>query len=169
MAIHTSILAQKIPQTETPGRLQSMGVTKSRTRLSNLAFMHMYILMRTLSSTLLANFIYTVVFSTMVIIVYISSSNLIQLTTDSLYSQQPLPISPIPTTSRNRSCILCFQESDFFFQIPHISDTMQILSFSDFTQHSALKAHPYYCKQQDFLFSWLNNTPSYLCVCIFTF
>ena len=33
-----SILAWKIPQTEEPGRLQSMGVAKSRTRLSNFTF-----------------------------------------------------------------------------------------------------------------------------------
>ena len=31
MAIHSSILAWEIPRTEEPGRLQSMGVTKSRT------------------------------------------------------------------------------------------------------------------------------------------
>ena len=30
MATHSSILARKIPWTEEPGRLQSMGVTKSR-------------------------------------------------------------------------------------------------------------------------------------------
>ena len=35
MANHSSILAWKIPWTEEPGRLQSMGVTKSRTRLSH--------------------------------------------------------------------------------------------------------------------------------------
>ena len=33
-----SILAWKIPRTEEPGRLQSMGVAKSRTRLSNFTF-----------------------------------------------------------------------------------------------------------------------------------
>ena len=33
-----SILAWKIPQTEEPGRLQSMGVAKSQTRLSNFTF-----------------------------------------------------------------------------------------------------------------------------------
>ena len=31
MATHSSILARKIPWTEEPGRLQSMGVTKSWT------------------------------------------------------------------------------------------------------------------------------------------
>ena len=31
MATHSSILAWRIPWTEEPGRLQSMGVTKSRT------------------------------------------------------------------------------------------------------------------------------------------
>ena len=35
---HSSTLAWKIPWTEEPGRLQSMGVAKSRTRLSNLTF-----------------------------------------------------------------------------------------------------------------------------------
>ena len=35
MATHSSILAWEIPWTEEPGRLQSMGVTKSQTRLSN--------------------------------------------------------------------------------------------------------------------------------------
>ena len=33
MATHSSILAWKIPWTEEPGGLQSMGVTKSQTRL----------------------------------------------------------------------------------------------------------------------------------------
>ena len=37
MATCSSILAWKIPQTEGPGGLQSMGVTKSRTRLRNRA------------------------------------------------------------------------------------------------------------------------------------
>ena len=35
MATHSSILALKIPGTEKPGRLQSMGVAKSWTRLSD--------------------------------------------------------------------------------------------------------------------------------------
>ena len=35
MATHSSILAWDIPWTEDPGGLQSMGVTKSQTRLSN--------------------------------------------------------------------------------------------------------------------------------------
>ena len=35
MATHSSILARRIPWTEEPGELQSMGVTKSRARLSN--------------------------------------------------------------------------------------------------------------------------------------
>ena len=35
MATHSSIPAWKIPWTEKPDRLQSMGVTKSRTRLSD--------------------------------------------------------------------------------------------------------------------------------------
>ena len=35
MAPHSSTLAWKIPWTEEPGRLQSMGVTKSRSRLSD--------------------------------------------------------------------------------------------------------------------------------------
>ena len=35
MATHSSILAWRIPRTEEPGRLQSVGVTKSRTRLSD--------------------------------------------------------------------------------------------------------------------------------------
>ena len=34
MATHSSILDWKIPWTEEPGRLQSMGVAKSQTRLS---------------------------------------------------------------------------------------------------------------------------------------
>ena len=37
-ATHSSTLAWKIPWTEEPGRLQSMGVTKSRTQLSDFAF-----------------------------------------------------------------------------------------------------------------------------------
>ena len=35
MAIHSSMLAWTIPWTEEPGRLQSTGVAKSQTRLSN--------------------------------------------------------------------------------------------------------------------------------------
>ena len=38
MAPHSSTLAWKIPWTEEPGRLQSMGVVKSRTRLSDFTF-----------------------------------------------------------------------------------------------------------------------------------
>ena len=38
MAPHSSTFAWKIPWTEEPGRLQSMGVAKSRTRLSDFTF-----------------------------------------------------------------------------------------------------------------------------------
>ena len=38
MVLHSSTLAWKIPWTEEPVRLQSMGVAKSRTRLSNFTF-----------------------------------------------------------------------------------------------------------------------------------
>ena len=38
MAPHSSTLAWKIPRTEEPGRLQSMGVTKSRTWLRDFTF-----------------------------------------------------------------------------------------------------------------------------------
>ena len=38
MAPHSSTLAWKIPWAEEPGRLQSMGVTKSQTRMSNFIF-----------------------------------------------------------------------------------------------------------------------------------
>ena len=38
MATHSSTLAWKLPWTEEPGRLQSMGSLKSRTRLSNFTF-----------------------------------------------------------------------------------------------------------------------------------
>ena len=38
LATHSSTLAWKIPWTEEPGGLQSMGVTKSRTRLSDFSF-----------------------------------------------------------------------------------------------------------------------------------
>ena len=38
MAPHSSTLAWQIPWTEEPGRLQSMGVAGSRTRLSDLTF-----------------------------------------------------------------------------------------------------------------------------------
>ena len=38
MVTHSSILTWRIPQTEEPGRLQSIGVTKSRTRLSHFHF-----------------------------------------------------------------------------------------------------------------------------------
>jgi hypothetical protein len=35
MATHSNILAWRIPQTEEPGRLQSMGSPNSQTQLSN--------------------------------------------------------------------------------------------------------------------------------------
>ena len=38
IATHSSTLAWKIPWTEEPGRLQSMGVAKNGTRLSNFIF-----------------------------------------------------------------------------------------------------------------------------------
>ena len=38
MATHASILAWEIPWTEEPGRLQSLGSQKSRTRLSDFPF-----------------------------------------------------------------------------------------------------------------------------------
>ena len=38
MATHSSTLAWKIPWTGEPGRLQSMGVAKSRTQLSDFTF-----------------------------------------------------------------------------------------------------------------------------------
>ena len=38
MAAHSSTLAWKIPWTEEPGGLQSIGVAKSQTRLSDFAF-----------------------------------------------------------------------------------------------------------------------------------
>ena len=38
MALHSSTLAGKIPWTEEPGRLQSLGVTANQTQLSGFAF-----------------------------------------------------------------------------------------------------------------------------------
>ena len=38
MASHSNTFAWKIPWMEEPGRLQSMGVTKSQARLSNFPF-----------------------------------------------------------------------------------------------------------------------------------
>ena len=38
MAPHSSTFAWKIPRTEEPGRLQSMGVVRSQTRLSDFIF-----------------------------------------------------------------------------------------------------------------------------------
>ena len=38
MALHSSTLAWKIPWTEEPARLRSMGCAKSRTRLSDFTF-----------------------------------------------------------------------------------------------------------------------------------
>ena len=45
MAIHSSTIAWKIPWTEEPDRLQSMGVTKSRTRLSDFTFIFTFTFM----------------------------------------------------------------------------------------------------------------------------
>ena len=42
MATHSSTLAWKIPWTEEPGRLQSMGSLRVRTRLSDFTFTFMY-------------------------------------------------------------------------------------------------------------------------------
>ena len=42
MVAHSSILAWRIPWTEEPGRLQSMGSLKSWTRLSDLAQNSLY-------------------------------------------------------------------------------------------------------------------------------
>ena len=42
MASLSSILAWGIPWTQEPGRLQSMGVTKSRTQLSDYVLTHAY-------------------------------------------------------------------------------------------------------------------------------
>ena len=43
MAIHSSILAWRIPWTEEPGRLQSMGSLRIRHDWSDLACMHAHI------------------------------------------------------------------------------------------------------------------------------
>ena len=45
MAAHSSLLAWRIPWTEEPGGLQSMGLTKSQTLLSVRTHTHMRILM----------------------------------------------------------------------------------------------------------------------------
>ena len=50
MAIHSSILAWRIPRTKKPGRLQSMGLQKSQTRLSNEHFISSFILYRLFST-----------------------------------------------------------------------------------------------------------------------
>ena len=42
MTPHSSILAWRIPRTEEPGRLQSMGLWKSQTRLSDFHFIHLF-------------------------------------------------------------------------------------------------------------------------------
>ena len=56
MAPHSSTLAWKIPWTEEPGRLQSMGVAEGQTLLSNFTFIfHLHVLekeMETHSSVL---------------------------------------------------------------------------------------------------------------------
>ena len=44
MATHSSILAWEIPRTEEPGGLQSHGVTKSQTRLSDFTSFHFHFL-----------------------------------------------------------------------------------------------------------------------------
>ena len=40
MATHSSVLAWRIPWTEEPGGLQSMGLQKSQTRLQHLSIAH---------------------------------------------------------------------------------------------------------------------------------
>ena len=42
MTPYSSILAWRIPRTEEPGRLQSMGLWKSQTRLSDFHFIHLF-------------------------------------------------------------------------------------------------------------------------------
>ena len=43
MAIHSSILAWRIPRTKKPGRLHSMGLQKSRTQLSDEHFISFHL------------------------------------------------------------------------------------------------------------------------------
>ena len=51
MAPHSSTFAWKIPWLEEPGRLQSLGVAKSRTRLSNFTFaFHVHALEREMAT-----------------------------------------------------------------------------------------------------------------------
>ena len=50
MATHSSTLDWKIPWTEEPGRLQSRGVAKSRTRLSDFTFTFREILFRSIQA-----------------------------------------------------------------------------------------------------------------------
>jgi len=49
MTTHSSALAWKIPWTEEPGRLQSMGVTKSWTQLSDFTFFLSWLLWKAAS------------------------------------------------------------------------------------------------------------------------
>ena len=58
MATHSSILAWRIPWTEVPGRLQSIGVTKSRTRLSDQAQHHFSVTIKLLVFLFLFNFLW---------------------------------------------------------------------------------------------------------------
>ena len=52
MAPHSSTLAWKIPRTEEPGRLQSMGVARSRTGLNDFTFTsHFHALEKEMATT----------------------------------------------------------------------------------------------------------------------
>ena len=95
------------------------------------------------------------VLSTVITRLHFSSSELIHLITGGLPCWTSVSLfSPIPPASGNHYSTLCFYEFGvlFFFQILHISDIAQYLSFP-VTQHNVFKFHPCCLKQQDFLLS----------------
>ena len=109
------------------------------------------------------------VLATLFSMFYFRSWDLIHLIMEMWYHFTNLslfPLPPQPWQPPINSLFLWIQQFFplFFFNIPHISDTMQYLSFSAWfisLSLNALQTHLHYCKWQSFLlFSLrLNHTP----------
>ena len=125
MATHSSIVAWKIPWTEEPGRLQSIG-SQSQTRLSDFTFY-------SLSNFQICNSVLLIIVTTL----HCASPGLAYLMTRDLYILAPftrfcplltLPLATTKMFSVKGLCVLflcCLLVS----QMPHIYEIIQYLSF----------------------------------------
>ena len=141
MATYSSIFAWEIPCTEEPGGLQSKRLhrvlrndwktectlihTHTHTHLSSHVYLFLFLSpsffffwCEHLSSYFLVNFNYAIVLSTTITVLYIKSSDLIHLITESLHFYQLLPI-PNPKKLQQPQYSTMFLSSIFFsrFQI----------------------------------------------------